>query len=367
MKHLHTLIVFLFVTGIYAQTTTTIFNHDQIYGNSMAIHGNEVYFPTETHILKIDHTQTNPSAVEVVEVEEAGDLLFHGDELYFSSISTISKIDVTAQTPTVVDVITSGLNDPRLSSMTFKGDELYFSDAYPIDGNEDGYRILKFDVTGSETAATVVFNNPNSGGNLIYGLGFYGNGNELYFTTSSVFTPQAGKVLKMNVSETSPSVVEVVAGLNNPYGIAFDGNDLYISEFGENKVFKIDVTEDSPSTTDVVSISGPDKLIIDGNNLFIASRDSENEIGHIIRYTDSTLAINNIDVQTLNLYPNPAQDKMYVSGIDNPQPFSIYNLLGAEVAKGSVSENTPIDIIELPKGMYFLRLGSGQALKFVKE
>ena len=106
MKHLHPFIVFLLTTSLYAQTSEIIFSDVDFFGNSMAIHGDELYFPTETHIQKIDLTQTDPSAVQVLEVV-AGNLVFHGNDLYFNTGSTISKIDVTDQSPAAVDVVTS--------------------------------------------------------------------------------------------------------------------------------------------------------------------------------------------------------------------------------------------------------------------
>lgn len=363
VKHLHTLIVFLLTASLYAQTLTTVFNHEEILGPSMAIHGNELYFSGFTNIFKIDLTQTNPTAVEVVEVMAGSGLLFHGDELYFSTNTTISKIDITDQTPTIVDVITSGINNPFSSDLIIRRNELYVSDWREVD-NVEISQILKIDVTESTTTATHVIDVADN----LNGLAFHGDGNELYFVTHDIFTTQSGKVLKIDISQTSPTPTEILTGLNQPRNLIFDGNDLYISLYGDNKISKIDVTDDFPALTDVVSMSTPpDKLIIDGAYLYIATNDSEDETGYILRYTDSTLDFGGIYAQTPSLYPNPAQDQLYVSHIGNAQQFAIYNLLGAEIAKGRVSENTPIDIKAFTKGLYLVRLENGLTLKFVKN
>lgn len=357
MKHLHTLIVFLLTTSLYAQTSEAIYSHVDISGSSMAIHGNELFFPTDTHILKIDLTQTDPSAVEVVEYS-ASDLLFHGNELYFvSSSSTISKIDITEQNPIVVDV-TSEVENP--SYMAFKGDDLYIS-SVTFENNIDLADIFKIDVTDSEATATHVFDGP---GSVLRGLAFYDNGNMLYFISGNGFDNHS--ILKIDISQPSPTSSEVISGLaSEPRNIAFHGNDLYMSFSGG--VSKIDVTDNSPALTEVVSLNtSPDKLIIEGEHLYIATNDSENEIGHILRYTDSTLSFSSIDTQTPALYPNPAKEELYLLGTNAPQPFRIYNLLGTEIAKGSVSENTPIDIRAFTKGLYLVRLENGQTLKFIK-
>ena len=277
MKHLHILIVFLFVTSINAQTT--IFNHEEIYGNNLAKLGNELYFPTETHILKIDHTQTNPSAVQVLEIV-ADDLVFHGDELYFSSGSTISKIDVTDQSPTVVDVVTSGLND--VSGMAFKGDVLFIVDNSTENGLEVS-DLFKIDVTGSGTTPTHVIDGPEA---VLQGLAFHDDGNELYFISGSEFNNY--KILKTDVSQSSPIHTEVFTEQNILLNTAFDGDDLYIS-MGHADIVKIDVTEDTPSSTFVVGISGVEKFIIDGAYLFIAAYDSATEIGSISKFKLPTI------------------------------------------------------------------------------
>lgn len=362
MKHLHTLIVFLLTASLYAQTSEIIFSDIDFYGNSMAIRGDELYFSGDTHIFKIDHTQTNPSAVEVLEVS-ATDLLFRGDELYYISGSNISKIDVTDQSLTVVDVVTSGLDE--IYGMAFKGDVLFIANGR-LENSMEITDIFKIDVTGSETTPTHVIDGPEA---ILRGLAFYGNGNELHFISSAGFSNR--NILKIDVSQTSPITTEVVSSLTNtPENIAFDGNDLYIS-LPNNKIVKTDVTEDSPTTVDVISITGPRKLIIDGEFLYIGSRftdgNDDNEIGRITRYTDSTLDFGGIDAQTPALYPNPAKEELYLLGADIPQPFRIYNLLGTEIARGSVSENAPIDIRTFTKGLYFVRLENGQTLKFVKN
>lgn len=361
MKHLHPFIVFLLTTSLYAQTSEIIFSHGDIIGTSMAIHGDELYFPTETNIQKIDLTQTNPSAVQVLEVY-AENLVFHGDDLYFNAGSTISKIDVTDQSPTIVDVVTSGLNSTNY--LAFKGDVLYIVD----DRTEDGMEvsgIFKFDVSGSDTTPTHVIDGQDP---VITGLAFYGDGNEMFFASHDVFNHY--RIFKIDISQTSPTATEVISGLTNiPENIAFDEDDLYISFF--NKIVRTDVTADSPTTTDVLSIVGPSKLIIDGEFLYIGSRftdgDDRNAIGRITKYTDATLALEPTQTNALRIYPNPVQEKLYVLGLTNPQPYTLYNLLGVAIASGTVSDNTPIAVQQLNNGIYFLQFENGKTLKFIKK
>ena len=47
--------------------------------------------------------------------------------------------------------------------------------------------------------------------------------------------------------------------------------------------------------------------------------------------------------------------------------YKIYDVLGAEVLKGEISENKKIDIKNLRQGVYFLKFEKGNTFKFVKN
>ncbi|MCD9583867.1 hypothetical protein [Tenacibaculum maritimum] len=53
----------------------------------------------------------------------------------------------------------------------------------------------------------------------------------------------------------------VITGLNSPRALVLNGKDLYIAESGGNKISKIDITEASPTLIDVVTgLSSPTAL-----------------------------------------------------------------------------------------------------------
>jgi hypothetical protein len=79
-----------------------------------------------------------------------------------------------------------------------------------------------------------------------------------------------------------------------------------------------------------------------------------------------TEEINTVDI---TVYPNPAQDEIRIKSNGNitGQDYVLYNNLGVLVITGKVmSENTSIDIMGLPQGMYYLGLG-GQTIKVIKN
>lgn len=70
---------------------------------------------------------------------------------------------------------------------------------------------------------------------------------------------------------------------------------------------------------------------------------------------------------TMQMLPNPAQDRIAVLGIgDRPQTLTIYSTAGVKLMEQTATDNTVIDISHLPEGMYVLRCGSLIG-KFVKQ
>ena len=68
-----------------------------------------------------------------------------------------------------------------------------------------------------------------------------------------------------------------------------------------------------------------------------------------------------------NIYPNPSSRSIKIQGIYKEQTYKIYNLIGAEVLRGSINFNENIEIHNLKKGLYFLKLKNGDAIKFIKK
>ena len=70
---------------------------------------------------------------------------------------------------------------------------------------------------------------------------------------------------------------------------------------------------------------------------------------------------NNADVNGIVLYPNAADNDIYIKGLDleqNPS-YQIYNMYGLVIGQGILQTNQ-IHISELPKGMYILRLDTNE-------
>jgi len=86
------------------------------------------------------------------------------------------------------------------------------------------------------------------------------------------------------------------------------------------------------------------------------------------RSTDQSLSTNELELKnSIKLFPNPSSEFIKVSGLTENQKYTIYNILGAEIKNGLISNNEQIDISNFTKGMYFLKFKDGITLKFLKE
>ena len=76
-------------------------------------------------------------------------------------------------------------------------------------------------------------------------------------------------------------------------------------------------------------------------------------------------------LEKLQLLPNPVRESLQVKYLNGLLNYSIYNSLGALAKSGQLTEsNTQIEVIALPKGIYFIQFeqeGLQYTEKFVKE
>ena len=79
------------------------------------------------------------------------------------------------------------------------------------------------------------------------------------------------------------------------------------------------------------------------------------------------LGTNDFEIVHIKLFPNPAKSTIQISGLNSIENYTLYNTIGVEVSKGVVQNSATINVQLLPSGIYFLKLESGNILKFVKE
>lgn len=83
---------------------------------------------------------------------------------------------------------------------------------------------------------------------------------------------------------------------------------------------------------------------------------------------NTPVAIVDPSLSALQLFPNPAKDRVQVllSGSSTPQAMEVRNALGQLILAGDLQTRASIDVASWPAGVYFLRVGS-EAQRFVVQ
>lgn len=78
------------------------------------------------------------------------------------------------------------------------------------------------------------------------------------------------------------------------------------------------------------------------------------------------VTVENISSLDINVFPNPTNETIHISGTDEGETFEIFNLMGSKV----IASSTPdIDISTLASGHYYIITSKGRSenLKFIKD
>ena len=182
------------------------------------------------------------------------------------------------------------------------------------------------------------------------------DGDELYF---SVNNNGDFDLFKSNINDPS-GTLELVSTLDQNSGgvqsslIADDF--LYLGIEGTpNRVLKLDLSDTNlPIDAEILIDNfsgGPIGLARSGNRIFISDGNTRN----IWEFTDPTLNSGSVTNKSIELFPNPVTNKLYLSKVLPGNQFTIYSSDGKAVLSGSYYEGG-IDVSTLSPGMYFIRL-----------
>ena len=86
-----------------------------------------------------------------------------------------------------------------------------------------------------------------------------------------------------------------------------------------------------------------------------------------VRVNDNSNSIFENHFQGIKLYPNPTTDAFTIKGITQGE-VSIYSIMGQFISQQSFDANTKIDLSQLQKGMYLVKLkGHPEAYMIQKD
>lgn len=84
---------------------------------------------------------------------------------------------------------------------------------------------------------------------------------------------------------------------------------------------------------------------------------------------DDPIAIQELNEEHLNLYPNPVRSTLTINYADhiNIQSIHIYNITGQKVMEVEALNQTTLEVNHLKSGIYFVEIRDDQANKIVKK
>ena len=111
-----------------------------------------------------------------------------------------------------------------------------------------------------------------------------------------------------------------------------------------------DIVEDGIYTYSVVATNG--------NGLYSTPE--------FITVSVGTVGIEEIDMNHFDIYPNPVNNTLFVNCGNAEFSYEMFNSMGQKVASGNATGNAQINVNDMTKGFYFLRLTTGMQVHMEK-
>ena len=147
------------------------------------------------------------------------------------------------------------------------------------------------------------------------------------------------------------------------YSLTFDANGG--GDMSNNNMFG--VSGEKIEIPDIVSKNSFTGWLNNDDNMLYNTTDSIALVKHTTLHAQWTSGLCNTKAGLLTVYPNPATDRITISGLKGGETISVINIAGVQViSRISASENEDIFIKQLPEGVYFIKVekgGEGETVK----
>ncbi|MBL4707633.1 MAG: T9SS type A sorting domain-containing protein [Flavobacteriales bacterium] len=292
----------------------------------------------------------------ITSLASPGEMVIMGDSLFILETGKISLWNISSLiTPSLIRTFTG---TAASSGLAVRGNEIYFSE------NQTG-KIRKFDMLLPSPSAVDVLTGLNSPGALAF------KGNELYFAHYI-----QGVIYKYDVTSTATVATTVLNSsfISFPLDLFFEGNDLYMIEFGSySEISKMNTVGFPITTTALVGwLNTPNGLIKIGNDIYFTERTggmNPSLPGSIKKFTLLTTGIEDLSKdQGIEVYPNPFKEEIYLTGLRAYQQAKLYDATGRLVKELNLFGETERIVTEaLRKGIYFLKVDEQEIIKLIKD
>ncbi len=358
MKKNYLFLFALFLSlNIFSQVEVLNLNRDLVNPIGIAVKNNLLFIGevgTST-FSRTDLSQGDPKSVVDIHTNLAviSDMTFDGNILYFSSADnsgSIYKLDITDSSNTITTVVTNLGTNP--SGLAIHGSELYIALRLHK-------KVLKIDLTDTNPTPVEVVSNVS--GAIIIDLAIHQN--YLYFTHTN-------KISRIDITQNVPIVELFVDNLNVPTGLELYENFLFIAlsqhPSSGKKIGMIDLNDANPVVQDLaVDLDDAWNLALENNTLYIA----EQVTGKVSTLNISTLSNNDESLEeNLAVFPNPSSDFITIPNLESAVNYKIVDLSGRVVLKNKLALGESIDIQSLTNGIYLVHLENySNTFKIVKN
>jgi len=146
-----------------------------------------------------------------------------------------------------------------------------------------------------------------------------------------------------------------------------NNSNLTTLSFTDSNIAYLDLRNGNNTNLDI-SIEGTSLECISVDDVDYATNNWPDVVDDVVYSTDcSTLTLNEIQTESLKLYPNPSSEFLQISGLQQNVNYSILDFQGKQMQSGTLIPQENIPINSLQSGLYFLRIDSGTNFKFIKK
>lgn len=225
-------------------------------------------------------------------------------------------------------------------------------------------KIFKIDIA-AQTFTTFVTGLVKSPNGIIYDS----TNNRIVWVTWGANAP----IMQALLSDSSVSQVTATT-LGNCDGIVRDGaGSYYVSAWSTQSIYKFDNLFAAAPVQVVTGLSNPADIYY---NLADDSLSSPNAGNSTVTFhylgTSTGVEEASGDV-ALNVFPNPARNKLAIGNMQLAKGIEIYDVMGARVTKSQIpnpESQISVDVSSLTRGIYFVKIKTEtgeRVAKFVKE
>lgn len=342
-KYIKLLLVFLYSFAIGQN------NYDR-NGNPSSLIDTSPQFTSSTNLG--EKTTNNLNIINQIPspIDSPNALAFDGSDLWVAGSNEFQLFKISMIDGSVIGTIP--ITNQRPYGMTHDGSNFLIAD---VDTDD----IYKYDPTGNLISTiTPSISQPA----YCQGLAF--DGTSLWFNDqrdSNIGEPNDRTYI---LDQLGNLLTEYPATGNFPTGLAFDGTYIWSVDNDLDQLHKIDPVTYTVMETYNTPGNLPVGLTFDGQYLWLV----DNGTDLIYQIDIGVLFVTEFQLtKSIKIYPNPSNDFVQVMGLTKRENYKIYNILGAEIKYGIISNNEQINIKNFTSGLYFLRFDNGNTIKFLKE